>query len=94
MVLVERAGILICAGLPRSEMPALQGVAKFTEKEMAKLTSWSTPASWHTIPGRRRKPPGQGLFLLKAGSLPGIPFELKLTEAEAGLNDTSKRWDI
>jgi hypothetical protein len=92
--LVERAGILICAGLPRSEMPALQGVAKFTAKEMAKLTSWSTPASWHTIPGRRRKPPGQGLFLLKAGSLPGIPFELKLTEAEAGLNDTSKRWDI
>ena len=91
--LVERAGILICAGLPRSEMAALQGVAKFTEREMATLAGWSTPP---TLQGASKKkpPPGQGNFLIKVGGLPGIPFHLQLTAAEAGLNDTSKRWDI
>jgi hypothetical protein len=89
--LVERAGILICAGLPRSEMAALQGVVRFTEREMTELTSWSTPPTWQATSDA--VPPGRGKFLLKVGSRPGIPFELKLTAAEAGLNDTSRRWN-
>jgi hypothetical protein len=90
--LVERAGVLICAGLPQSEMQRLAGVARFTEREQAELVSWSTPPTWSSTSSAR--PPGQGRFLIKVGGRPGIPFELVLTPAERELNNTNKRWSV
>lgn len=90
--LVERAGVLICAGLPQSEMERLATVARFTEREQAELVSWSTPPTWSST--NTARPPGQGKFLIKVGGRPGIPFELVLTPAEAALSNTNKRWAV
>ncbi len=90
--LVERSGVLICAGLPRSEMDRLADVARFTDRERAELVGWSTPPTWASVKGSR--PPGQGRFMVKVGGRPGIPFELVLTPAERELNDTNQRWAV
>ena len=90
--LVERSGVLICAGLPRSEMDRLADVARFTDRERAELVGWSAPPTWASVKGSR--PPGQGRFMVKVGGRPGIPFELVLTPAERELNDTNQRWAV
>ena len=58
---------------------------------------WSAPPTLQTT-GQRRRPPGQGNFLLKAGDgadTPGVAFHLRLTRTElAGLNNTDQRWDV
>lgn len=89
--LVERAGVLICGGLPRSEMARLQGVMRYTAREMNELVSWSTPPTWQAAGGA---PPGQGKFLIKVGGRPGIPFHLDLTPSEVALNDTNLKWNM
>ncbi len=88
--LVARAGMVICGGLPPSEMPRLQTVMRVSKREQALLSSWSTPASWS--PTGDSRPPGQGFFLIKVGGRPGIPFEFILTEAEKNFGNTNKRW--
>lgn len=93
--LVERAGMLLCAGLPRSEMPRLQDVMRFTAREQDELVSWSTPSTWSSVPNAQGSaPPGRGRFMVKVGGRPGIPFELVLTAAERAVNNTNKRWEV
>lgn len=96
--LIERAGMLFCAGMPRAEVERLRAVTHFTSREQAEVVSWSTPPTLQTIPGKHRRPPGQGNFLLKAGDgadAPGVAFHLRLTPAElAGINNTDQRWDV
>jgi hypothetical protein len=87
---VERAGAVICGGLPAQELDELQEVVPFTKAERDLITSWSTPPSWDDRIG----PPGMGNFLIKVGRRPGVPVHLDLTNAElnAGVHDTNKRW--
>ena len=96
--LIERAGMLFCAGMPRAEVERLRAVTHFTAREQAEVVSWSTPPTLQTVLGQRRRPPGQGNFLLKAGDgadAPGVAFHLRLTAAElAGINNTDQRWDV
>jgi len=96
--LIERAGMLFCAGMPRAEVERLRAVTHFTAREQAEVVSWSTPPTLQTVPGERRRPPGQGNFLLKAGDgadAPGVAFHLRLTPSELdGINDTDQRWDV
>lgn len=86
---VERAGAVICGGLPAQELDDLAGVVPFSHAERDLLTSWSTPPGW----GVAAEPPGLGRFVLKVGQRPGVPFHVDLTPAELEVNRTNKRWE-
>lgn len=90
---VQRAGMVICGGLPPAEMPQLSQVVELTEAERRLLVDWSTPPAWDGTNDRRAEPPGLGNFLIKVGSRPGIPLHLDLTAAELEVNNTNKRWN-
>ena len=89
---VERAGMVVCGGLPQSEMARLNEAVRMSAAEEKMLTEWSAPPSWDSQSGREAEPPGLGKFLVKVGGRPGIPFQVALTEVERGVNDTNKRW--
>lgn len=90
---VERAGMVVTAGLPEKELPLLaQAGVNLSSREAQMVTEWSAPATFDVRTGREGDPPGRGKFLIKVGSRPGIPVKLALTDAELALNDTNKRW--
>jgi hypothetical protein len=89
--LVERAGMVICGGLPEAEMPGLSAVVGLSGRERELLTSWVSPPSWDTS-DHAAEPPGRGRFLAKVGGRPGLPFRVMLTAAERGLADSNSRW--
>jgi hypothetical protein len=90
---VERAGMVICGGLPRAEMSQLNDVVSLTEAEIDMLTGWQDPPAWSTNDGGdEAPPPGRGNFLIKVGGRTGIPIHVDLTPVEVALNDTNKRW--
>lgn len=87
----ERAGMLMLGGLPSAEIDDLQGVTRLSQAERNMITSWSTPTS---LAGGDAHRPGVGKFLLKVGTRPGVPVQVKLTRAEleAAVHDTNRRW--
>lgn len=89
---VERAGMVICGGLPASEMDFLQGAMSLTQSERDLLTSWQDPPEWDPVAGREAEPPGLGKFLIKVGGKAGIPIRVQLTDAEKHVNDTNQVW--
>ncbi|WP_229868606.1 ATP/GTP-binding protein [Streptomyces chryseus] len=89
---VERAGVVICGGLPREEMPRLGEVVDLSSREQRMVTDWSTPPGWATDETTVADPPGRGNFLIKVGGRPGIPLHVDLTDAELAINDTNRRW--
>ncbi|MGM0931534.1 MAG: hypothetical protein ACQEXN_17795 [Actinomycetota bacterium] len=90
---VERSGMVICGGLPASEMPLLTSAIPLSRQEQQKLISWQDPPVWDSR-GLDVDPPGRGKFLIKVGGRPGIPVRIGLTSIEKndGLNDTDTRW--
>ncbi|MGI5418988.1 ATP/GTP-binding protein [Actinomadura luteofluorescens] len=88
----ERAGMVICGGLPQAEMPMVNEVVRMSSIEERMIVDWSTPPSWNPELGRDSEPPGRGRFLVKVGGRPGIPFKVELTSVERDVNDTNKRW--
>lgn len=88
---IERSAIVICGGLPDSELAKLQSVVRYSQAEQDLVVSWKTPPGWDTD-NRAADPPGMGKFLIKVGGRPGIPVQVVLTELELGVNDTNKRW--
>ena len=90
---VERSGMVITAGLPAKEIPLLaQAGIRLSGREEAMVTEWSAPASFDVKTGREGDPPGRGRILIKVGTRPGIPVQVRLTQAELALNNTNKRW--
>jgi len=87
---VERAGMVVCGGLPGAEMGMLTSAVPLSRAEQELLTSWQDPGTWDTGPGS--EPPGRGKFLIKVGGHPGIPIKVELVEAERAINDTNKLW--
>jgi type IV secretory pathway VirB4 component len=85
---VERAGMVICGGLPSQELDKLNHVVKITNAERKVITSWTTPPGWNS----ETAPPGRGKFLIKVGGRPGIPIRVRLTQAEFQINDTNRLW--
>jgi hypothetical protein len=81
---VERAGIVILAGLPPRELAKVSEVTPLTKEEQAMVAAWSAPASWTA--GERH--PGRGKYLVKCGQRVGIPVELDYVGDEAALYDT------
>lgn len=90
---VERSGMVICGGLPASEMALLTSAIPMSRQEQQKLISWQDPPAWDSR-GVDVEPPGRGKFLIKVGGRPGIPVQIGLTSIEQaeGLNDTDTRW--
>lgn len=85
MGFIDRAGAVICGGLPADELRLLGGKLPFTAREIAEITSWSKGAA----PGRVRAaaapvPPGRGCFMIKASksTAPGIPFRTDISPLE------------
>lgn len=92
MGFIERAGMVICGGLPLAEMSQLSSVIPLSAAEQALLAGWQDPPAWDPQTGREAPPPGLGKFLVKVGGRPGIPVEVTLTEAEKALSMSSSRW--
>ena len=96
---VERAGAVICGGLPMEELDMLQNVVGFTEGEAERITSWSRGASpkRSRTGGANAVPPGRGRFMIKPSKdgAEGIPVQTELTptEIEYGLHDTNTRFN-
>ena len=91
---VERSGMVICGGLPASEMPLLTQAIPLSRQEQQKLISWQDPPAWDSR-GTDVEPPGRGKFLIKVGGRPGIPVQVGLTSRETGadgVNDTETKW--
>ena len=89
---VERAGMVICGGLPAAEMPALTSAVSLSRAEQEMVQGWQDPPAWDPVTGREADPPGRGKFLIKVGGRPGIPLTVELTDAERHINDTNKLW--
>jgi hypothetical protein len=89
---VERAGMVICGGLPAAEMPLLTSAIPLSRAEQDMLIGWQDPPAWDPTAGREAEPPGRGKFLVKVGGRPGIPVDIQLTSVERSTNDTNKRW--
>jgi LAGLIDADG-like domain len=87
---VERAGAVVCGGLPLKELAELTNIVPFTDAERGMIASWATPPGWDPA----KSPPGMGKFLVKVGQRPGIPVRVQLTQAEidADVNNTNRRW--
>ena len=85
--------MVICGGLPASEMALLTKAVPLSRQEQQKLVSWQDPPAWDSH-GTDVEPPGRGKFLIKVGGRPGIPVHIGLTNVEEDLrlNDTEKRW--
>jgi hypothetical protein len=89
---VERSGVVLCGGLPRAELSALDQVVSLSQREREMIAEWSAPGSINAETGEEEPPPGQGKFLIKVGGHPGIPLDVQLTAAELPLNDTNQKW--
>ncbi|WP_248844195.1 ATP/GTP-binding protein [Streptomyces hirsutus] len=88
---VERAGMVVCAGLPKTEMEELGKVVGLSRREIDLVSSWSSPPGWG-VSGEHEEPPGRGRFLIKVGGRPGIPIKVAITDAERRLHNTNLRW--
>ena len=89
---VERSGMVICGGLPSSEMPLLNSAITMSRAEQDMLQGWQDPPAWDPVSGKEADPPGRGKFLIKVGGRPGIPLTVELTDAERHIHDTNKLW--
>ena len=99
MGFIERAGMVICGGLPNSELEILSSRLEFSPAEAAMVTSWSKGAhpKRARTRGARAIPPGRGRFMIKPSKdgSPGIPVKTILTPTEVDyrLHDTNIRFD-
>lgn len=99
MGFIERAGMVICGGLPTSELKILSDQLWFSPAEAQMVTSWSkgSPPKRSRTRGARATPPGRGRFMIKPSKdgSPGIPVQTYLmpSEIELRLHDTNARFE-
>ena len=84
---IERAGVVILAGLPPRELYGVAEVVSLSGEERAMVSGWSAPASWVAT----GKHPGRGKYLIKSGQRVGIPIEMEYVGDEGQLYDTDGR---
>lgn len=89
---IERAGMVVCAGLPQGEMGDLTQSVPLSAAEQSLLMGWSAPPSWDSVKGQQTAPPGRGKFLVKVGGRPGIPVATKFVPTEEPVHDTNEKW--
>lgn len=99
MGFIERAGMVICGGLPSSELSILSGQLWFSPAEAQMITSWSkgAPPKRSRTRGAKATPPGRGRFMIKPSKdgSPGVPVQTVLmpSEVELRLHDTNARFE-
>lgn len=99
MGFIERAGMVICGGLPTSELDILSTQLEFSPAEAEMIVSWSrgAPPSRSRTRGARATPPGRGRFMIKPAKdgSPGIPVQTMLfpTEIREELHNTNARFE-
>ncbi|MCQ9334912.1 ATP/GTP-binding protein [Corynebacterium phoceense] len=99
MGFIERAGMVICGGLPASELDILSHQLEFSPAEAQMIISWSkgAPPKRARTRGSRATPPGRGRFMIKPSKdgSPGIPVKTELfkSEIEHRLHDTNARFE-
>lgn len=99
MGFIDRAGMVICGGLPSSELDILSEQLMFSPAEAQMITSWSkgAPPKRSRTRGAVATPPGRGRFMIKPSKdgSPGIPVQTMLfaSEVEHGLHDTNARFE-
>lgn len=91
--LAKRAGYFAFGGQTPAEVPNLARLTEMSRGEMDIITQWSAPEGWGGNGDQRPDPPGVGCFLIKVGSLPGIPVRVLLTPDERRTGDTNFRWE-
>ena len=92
--LVERSKLLFLGGLPRKEMPLLEGVMPFSQEEKDMMISWAGAGTYDQFSQTVTPPAGMGKFLLKFSDSPGYAFSLQLSPEELELSeDSNSRWD-
>lgn len=92
--LVERSKLLFLGGLPRKEMPLLEGVMPFSQEEKDMMISWAGAGTYDQFSQAVTPPAGMGKFLLKFSDSPGYSFALQLAPEELVLSeDSNSRWD-
>lgn len=99
MGFIDRAGMVICGGLPTSELETLSDKLWFSKAEAQMITSWSrgAPPKRARTRGANATPPGRGRFMIKPSKdgAPGIPVQTILfpSEVEYKLHDTNARFE-
>ena len=99
MGFIERAGMVICGGLPTSELDILSTQLEFSPAEAEMIVSWSrgAPPARSRTRGARATPPGRGRFMIKPAKdgSPGIPVQTMLfpTEVQEQLHNTNARFE-
>lgn len=94
---IERAGMVICGGLPAGELERLSDVLQFTPAEAQVITSWSAGVPIRAEGAGEAVNQGRGNFMIKVSKdgTPGIPLHTVLTpiEEELRLHDTNQAFD-
>ncbi len=84
--------MVLCGGLPMSELTAVDQVVTLSVREREMIAEWSAPGSINVETGEEDAPPGRGKFLIKVGGHPGIPVDVVMTEDEVPVNNTNQKW--
>lgn len=95
MGFIDRAGVVLCGGVPASELDLLASRLPFNQAERAEIVGWNESGALQRERGKKRRlAPGVGRFMLKASksSAAGIPFMTVLspTEVENGIHNTDE----
>lgn len=90
--IISRTGATLIGGLTSSDVGKVDAVVPLSHRERDRIVAWSSPPSFNTHTSKQDPPPGQGKFLIKAGSRPGVPVQVVLTPTELALADTNSRW--
>lgn len=90
--MVERSGMVVTFGLPKSEMPRLAKAVSFAKAEQDILQSWTTPPRNSARAKGLSTAPGAGNLMVKIGQWRGMTAHLDLVPEELPLSNTDLRW--
>ncbi|MGP9725369.1 ATP/GTP-binding protein [Corynebacterium sp. AOP40-9SA-29] len=97
MGFIDRAGAVICGGLPAEELELLSGKLPFSEREKDEIVSWSEGVPLPRVRDSQPAiPPGRGCFMIKSSksNSPGVPIVTVVVSLEKTLklHDTNSRF--
>lgn len=97
MGFIDRAGAVICGGLPAEELDLLSGKLPFSSREKAEIVSWSEGVPLPRVrDSQEPTPPGRGCFMIKSSksNSPGVPIATVVVplEYKLRLHDTNAKF--
>lgn len=97
MGFIDRAGAVICGGLPAEELELLSGKLPFTTRERDEIVSWSEGVPLPRVrDSQPPTPPGRGCFMVKSSksNSPGVALATVVVPLEDAMNlhDTNAKF--